>query len=62
MSLDGGEKIKLMPVTLDELIDISNREDTYFAEQEIVQDLLKAKIYPEKMEELKELFTPKEML
>lgn len=62
MSLDGGEKIKLMPVTLDELIDISNREDTYFAEQEIVQDLLKAKIYPEKMKKLKELLTPKEML
>ena len=56
---DSGEKIKLIPVTLDEFINIPLRKDIIFAEQEIVPMLLEAKINPEKRKELEELFKPK---
>lgn len=54
--LDAGEKIELMPVTFDELIDIGTKKD--FNEVEIVHYFYKAKIYPEEKEKLQELFKP----
>src|SRR3989344_1815073 len=59
MNPDSGEKIKLMPVTFEELLELPEKEDSFFADQEIVHKLLRARIYPEKMQELKELFKPK---
>jgi len=56
--LDGGEKIKLLPVTLDELINIPTKKNIYFAEQEIVSKLFEAKLDPKKRKELEELFKP----
>ncbi|MCX6752639.1 MAG: NUDIX hydrolase [Candidatus Nomurabacteria bacterium] len=58
MNLDSGEKIKLLPVTLDELIDMATRENTYFAEQQIVLKLFEAKYDKKKRKELNELFKP----
>ena len=59
MNLDGGEKIKLFPVTLDELIDIAiNSEPRKFGEKEIIYKLFRAKLDPEKYKKLKELFKP----
>lgn len=54
--LDGGEKISLKPVTLDEFIDFGT--DEKFSEKEIVFKLLEAKCYPEKKEALRKLFSP----
>ncbi|MFA6050525.1 MAG: NUDIX hydrolase [Candidatus Paceibacterota bacterium] len=56
-NLDPGEKIKLMPVTFDELVDIVTTGD--FAEKEIKPMFLQAKYNSEKMEELRKLFDPK---
>lgn len=58
INLDAGEKIKLKPVTFDELIEIATGNEN-FAEREIVPHLLRAKIDPAKMEELRQLFSPK---
>ena len=58
ISPDAGEKIKLLPLTLDELINITTDGKTYFAEQEVVSKFLEAKFNPKKKEELKELFKP----
>src|SRR3989344_1651262 len=58
MELAGGEKIKLLPVTLDELIDLATNGRASFAEIEIVFKLFEAKVDPKKMAELKELFKP----
>ena len=58
ISPDSGEKIKLISVTIDELIELPLRKDIYFAEQEIVSMLLEARINPEKKKELQELFSP----
>lgn len=58
LHLDAGEKIKLMNVSLDELIDLTANENKSFSEQEIVLKLLKAKFDPEKREELNKLFRP----
>ena len=55
---DIGEKIELMKVTLDELIEISL--DKKFEEKEIVFKFHEAKFDSEKKEELKELFKPLE--
>jgi ADP-ribose pyrophosphatase len=55
---DSGEKIKLLNLTLDELIEVATSKDTYFAEQEIVSKFVEAKFDPKKKEELKELFNP----
>jgi 8-oxo-dGTP pyrophosphatase MutT (NUDIX family) len=57
-SLDGGEKIKLLPVTLDELIDIATNPEKNFGETETVFKLFEARLNPKKYEELKELFKP----
>ena len=58
MELDGGEKVKLLPMTLDELINIATNKNIYFAEQEIVFKFLEAKYDPKKKKELEELFKP----
>lgn len=58
MDLDAGEKIKLIEVTLEELINIATDEKTLFAEQEIVIKFIEAKYIPEKKKELEELFKP----
>lgn len=54
LNLDGGEKIKLKPVTFDEFVELSSDES--FSEKEIIVKLLEAKLYPNKMKELRELF------
>ncbi len=51
----GQEKAEPKIVTLDELIELSMTKR--FREKEITPELLKAKIYPEKMEQLKKLFS-----
>ncbi|KKT01193.1 MAG: NUDIX hydrolase [Candidatus Nomurabacteria bacterium GW2011_GWF2_43_8] len=58
LNLDAGEKVKLLPVTLDEFIDMPNHKDIYFAEQDVVFKLLEAKYDPRKRKELEELFKP----
>ncbi len=58
LNLDAGEKIKLLPLTLDELIDVATDKNTYFAEQEIVFKFLEAKFDSGKKKELEELFKP----
>ncbi len=58
LNLDAGEKIKLLPLTLDEVIGVATDKDTYFAEQEIVVKFLEAKFDPKKKKELEELFKP----
>jgi ADP-ribose pyrophosphatase len=58
LNLDAGEKIELLPMTLDELIEVATDEDTYFAEQEIVVKLMQGKYDEKKKNELKELFKP----
>lgn len=54
LQLDGGEKITLKPVTLDEFVALAT--DSNFAEKEIVVKLLEARVHPEKMEVIKTLF------
>ena len=56
MHLDPGEKIKLLPVTFDELVELSINKK--FEEKEIVNKFYEAKLDPKKMEELIELFSP----
>lgn len=63
LNLDPGEKIKLLTVSLDELIELAtNRNKTFaeqeFAEQEIVPIFLEAKYDLKKKEELNKLFSP----
>ena len=58
LHLDAGEKIKLITITLDELIDIPVKKNIYFAEQEIILKLMEAKLDPQKRKELEELFKP----
>src|SRR3990167_7457467 len=48
LHLDAGEKIKLLPLTLDELIDKATDENSYFAEQEIILKFMEAKYNPKK--------------
>jgi hypothetical protein len=60
LHLDAGEKIKLLNLTLDELIEVATSKDTYFAEREVVLKFIEAKFDPKKKEELKELFKPLE--
>lgn len=57
MNLDAGEKITLKLVELDEFIEIAINKN--FVEKEIIPKLYEAKLYPEKKEELKKLFSPK---
>lgn len=56
LQLDGGEKITLREITLNELIELV--ADKKFADKEIAFNLLEAKIYPEKKKELQKLFDP----
>ncbi len=56
LNLDAGEKIKLKPVTFDELLELGSNKDFY--EKEIISELLEAKLHPEKKEELRKLFSP----
>lgn len=58
LHLDAGEKIKLLPVTLDKLIDIATNGHDSFYEKEVIIKFFEAKLHPEKMKELKELFKP----
>lgn len=60
MDLDAGEKIKLFPVTLDELIELVVKKNKAFYEQEVVIKLFKAKYNSDKKKELEELFKPLE--
>lgn len=62
MNLDGGEKVKLLPITFDEFIDLPYKKNIFFAEQEIIHKLIEAKLNSEKRRELEELFKPKEVL
>ncbi|OGI19168.1 MAG: hypothetical protein A3J06_02865 [Candidatus Moranbacteria bacterium RIFCSPLOWO2_02_FULL_48_19] len=55
LDLDGGEKITPKPVTFDEFIDFGTHEQ--FSEKEIIFKLLEAKLYPEKKEALRKLFS-----
>ena len=54
LQLDGGEKITLKPVTLDEFVTLATESN--FAEKEVVVKLLEARVHPEKMEVIKTLF------
>lgn len=56
LDLDAGEKIKLKPVTLDELIELGGQDNFY--EKEIAFRLFEAKHIPAKKKELEELFKP----
>jgi 8-oxo-dGTP pyrophosphatase MutT (NUDIX family) len=58
LHLDAGEKIKLLPVTFDKLVDIATNGHESFYEKEVIVKFFEAKLNPEKMEELKELFKP----
>ncbi|MEK7539386.1 MAG: NUDIX hydrolase [Patescibacteria group bacterium] len=58
LHLDAGEKIKLLPVTLDKLIDKATNGHKNFYEKEVVIKFFEAKLDPKKMEEIKELFKP----
>lgn len=55
---DGGEKIKPLSVTLDELNEKVTKERANFAGEEIFLKFFEAKYDTKKMEELKELFKP----
>lgn len=57
LHLDAGEKIKLLPVTFDELVDIAIEKR--FEEKEIVAKFFEAKLDSQKKEGLRELFKPK---
>ncbi len=58
LNLDAGEKIELMPVTFDELIEIgtSSKLSAGFYEREITDLLYQARLEPKKYEDLKNLF------
>ena len=60
LHLDAGEKIKLLPVTLEKLIDIATDGHENFYEKEVIVKFFEAKLNPEKMKELRELFKPLE--
>ena len=60
LHLDAGEKIKLLPVTLDRLIDIATNGDKNFYEKEVIIKFYEARFDPKKMEEIKKLFKPLE--
>jgi 8-oxo-dGTP pyrophosphatase MutT (NUDIX family) len=60
LRLDAGEKIKLKPSTLDELIYIATTNYDDFYEKEVIVKFFEARVDPKKMAELKELFKPLE--
>ncbi len=53
---DNGEKIKLKPVSFDELLELS--DSPIFRAQESVKDFFQARLNDQKYRELKELFKP----
>jgi ADP-ribose pyrophosphatase len=55
---DAGEKIKLLPITFDKLVEIATSGRENFYEKEVVVNFFEARLDPEKMKELKELFKP----
>jgi ADP-ribose pyrophosphatase YjhB (NUDIX family) len=56
MNPDSGEKIKLMPVSFDDLINIA--ADNKFSEREVVTKFIEAKYDTGKRKELEKLFKP----
>lgn len=56
INLDAGEKIKLKPVSFDELIQLGSDENFY--EKEVIFKFFEAKFDEKKREELKNLFNP----
>ncbi len=58
ISLDGGEKIEVKEVSFDEFLEISKEHN--FSEKEVVLELREAIFNPQKKEELRKLFDPKE--
>lgn len=60
LHLDAGEKIKLKPVTFEELTEIATNRHDKFYEKEVIIKFFEAKLNPEKMKELRELFRPLE--
>ncbi len=58
LNLDAGEKIKLRPTSLDEVIDIATKSHQDFYEKEVIVKFFEAKLDPKKMAELRELFKP----
>lgn len=56
-NLDAGEKIKLKIVSFEEFLKMGS--DEKFSEKEIIPKILEAKLDPEKMTELKKLFSIK---
>lgn len=60
LKLDSGEKIKLKPSTLDEVIEVATKGHQDFYEKEVIVKFFEAKLDPNKMKALKELFKPLE--
>lgn len=58
LKLDGGEKIKLKPSTLDELMEIATKGHQDFYEKEVIVKFFEAKLDPNKRQELERLFKP----
>lgn len=58
LDLDGGEKINLLPVAIDELINLATDGQKKFGDKEISGKFFEAKADPKKREELNELFKP----
>ncbi len=56
-NVDGGEDIELLSVSFEELVNLVLNK-TYSSDREIIGKFFEAKIDPQKMEELKELFKP----
>ncbi|MDO8582358.1 MAG: NUDIX hydrolase [bacterium] len=56
MNLDGGEKIILKPMSFYAFIAVAT--ETQFEEKGIAVKIYEARLYPEKMKKLKELFKP----
>jgi 8-oxo-dGTP pyrophosphatase MutT (NUDIX family) len=54
--LDAGEKIKLKPVTFDELVEFATHKEFY--DKEVMFYFMEAKYDPEKKEKLRKLFDP----
>ena len=59
LSLDAGEKVKIMPVDFDEFINITLKPD--FAEQEIYRDIVESLFDEDKRHNLKKLLSPKQL-
>lgn len=58
LNLDGGEKIELFTMTLDELIEMVVNDPSKFNENEVIVKFFEAKLDPKKKEELQKLFSP----